>query len=121
MVNVFGPFQDYYQTRLLPETSAFSILFIGPLQTFCFYFMAPFVWRIFDAALGGVLFSTILGRLSPKLVFDWAWRSAVDLRAFRDLRYSLAALGTSLILFVFFLLYTYIQICAGFCRVPPHI
>ncbi|CDO77908.1 hypothetical protein BN946_scf184692.g6 [Trametes cinnabarina] len=225
MVNAYGTFQEYYQTTLLPHTSASDIAFIGSLQTFFLYFSSPFVGRVFDthgskvliplgsvvcvlalvmvslarpdqtyqvflshgvlfgigisllfnpsiavlshwfhrhralaigittggSALGGVLLPIILGVLVPRIGFGWAlrvvafiltvclalacltirtrlppskdlsWRKAIDLGGFRDPRYTLAALGSFLILFAFFVPYTYIQIYATFRGVPPHI
>ncbi|KAJ8474237.1 hypothetical protein ONZ51_g7341 [Trametes cubensis] len=103
------------------------------------------------SALGGVLLPIIIGRLIPKLGFGWAvrimafvlmcclivacltirtrlpltrdisLRTAVDLGGFRDPRYTLAAIGSFLILVAFFIPYTYIQIYAQFRQVPPHI
>ncbi|KAI9056291.1 MFS general substrate transporter [Trametes sanguinea] len=225
MINAYGTFQDYYETTLLPHTSASTISFIGSLQTFFLYFIGPFVGRIFDAhgcriliplgsivcilalvlvsfakpneayqvflshgvlfgigisilfnpsiavlghwfrrrralaigittggsALGGVLLPIVLGSLIPKLGFGWAvrvmatilivclitacltirtrlpptkdfsWRTAVDLGGFRDVRYTLATLGSFLILIAFFIPYTYIQVYAKFRGVPPHL
>ncbi|KAI8989624.1 major facilitator superfamily domain-containing protein [Trametes punicea] len=103
------------------------------------------------SALGGVLLPIILGRLMPTLGFGWAVRvvafilagclvvacltirtrlplsrdissrSAIDLGGFKDPRYVLATIGSFLILFVFFVPYTYIEIYAQTRGVPPQI
>ena len=44
-----GAFQDYYESTLLPSSSAASISLIGSLETFFLYAFGPLTGRIFDA------------------------------------------------------------------------
>nr|VWO98132.1 MFS domain-containing protein [Ganoderma boninense] len=57
MVNAYGAFQDYYQSTLLPSSSAASISFIGSLQLFLLFAASPITGRIFDAYGTTVLIS----------------------------------------------------------------
>ncbi|KAH9912094.1 monocarboxylate permease [Epithele typhae] len=56
--------------------------------------------------------------LSPGYI---SWRSAVDLRGFKDPRYVLATTAGFLLFYVLFIPYFYIQIYANFRQVPPNI
>ncbi|KAI0763860.1 monocarboxylate permease [Trametes elegans] len=103
------------------------------------------------SATGGVLLPIILEQLIPAVGFGWAvrivgfvllaclavscatirtrlplsghisFRTAIDFGGFRDARYSLAALGSFLLFYVFFIPYFYIQIYANYRGVDPRI
>ncbi|KAI0664176.1 MFS general substrate transporter [Cubamyces menziesii] len=103
------------------------------------------------SATGGVVFPIILEQLIPRVGFGWAvriiafilmaclivacltirtrlplsgdlsFRTAIDLRGFKDPRYTLATIGGVLLFYGFFIPYFYIQIYANFRGVPPHI
>ncbi|KAH9848688.1 MFS general substrate transporter, partial [Lenzites betulinus] len=103
------------------------------------------------SASGGVVFPILLENLIPRVGFGWAvrisafillacltvscltirtrlpltgnlsFRTAIDLGGFRDPRYTLAAIGSFLLFYGFFIPYFYIQIYADFRGVSPHI
>ncbi|KAI0688204.1 monocarboxylate permease [Cerioporus squamosus] len=102
-------------------------------------------------AVGGVVFPIMLQHLIPRIGFGWAtrvlaflimvcfvvacltirtrlplsgrisWRTAIDLRGFRDVRYVLATVAGFLLFYALFIPYVYIQIYADFRGVSPNI
>ncbi|KAI0672426.1 major facilitator superfamily domain-containing protein [Trametes maxima] len=103
------------------------------------------------SATGGVVFPILLEQLIPKVGFGWAvrigafillaclivscltirtrlpltgrlsFRTAIDVGGFRDPRYTLAAVGSFLLFYGFFIPYFYIQIYANYRGVSPQI